>query len=427
MGFFVLGIQHQNCPVEIREMLHFASEDLPAGLLKAKESSEISEFLILSTCNRVEFYGFSDLPGIPEDAVLDWVERFRGVKRESILPYLKKSEGEEAVHHLFRVAAGLDSLVVGENEILGQLRESFRAANSSGSVSSLLYRLIEKALKVGKEVRTQTKINEGAVSIPSVAVELAEKIFGRLAGEKVMILGTGEMATLALKNLKNAGAEACYVVSRNQVTGQDVAQNFDSEWLPLESWQKGLSEADILITSTSSLYPVVRYEDVKSVMPQRKHRPLFVIDIAVPRDVESRIHSIDDVYLYNIDDLKGVAASNLRLRRREIREAEVKIEHAVTQFQSWLERLEARPTIESFEAFLDEVLEKELSRHEGSVMTEEKKNEIRSRIRAKLMHPPMDKIKQASHNGGVKRYLEALHSLFGLERKTSEKHRKQPQ
>ena len=357
MGFFILGINHKNCPVEFREMLHFPPESLNGALLRVREYPEIQEAVILSTCNRVEFYGYSEKPGIPEALLLDWIESVKEIDTSLFSSYLYRFEGREAMRHLFRVACGLDSLVIGENEVLGQLREAFRAANNAGSVKTFLYRLMEKALKTGKDVRTKTKINEGAVSISSVAVELAEKIFKHLSGKKIMVLGTGEMGSLTLKSLKDAGGEALNIVSRNPERGRKIAQEFGSEWVPFESWEPYLSEVDVLIASTSSLEPIVHFEQVKRVMDNRPHRPLFLIDIAVPRDIDPQINSLDNVYLYNIDDLKNVASSNLKLRRREIQAAEGMTEDAVTDFQAWMENLKARPTIENFEHFLDSVLE----------------------------------------------------------------------
>jgi len=417
MNFFVVGLNHKECPVEVRERLHFSPKRLTAALEEIKTQPEISEAVIVSTCNRVEFYGFGGSV-FSKGHLKTWIERFHEIRGSEFEAYLYRHEGKDAIRHLFRVAAGLDSLVVGENEILGHLRDAFRAANEAGSVRSLLGRLMEKALKVGKEVRAATKINEGAVSIPSVAVELAEKIFGELGGEKVMVLGTGAMSEQTLENLRSAGAQALYVVSRSEERGRPLAEKFEAEWIPLEGWEPYLASVDICIGSTAAPHPIVHFDSVKCIMEKRRHRPLFLIDIAVPRDIEPHVNSIDDVYLYNIDDLKGVAAANLKRRSREVRAAEDLVERSVLDYQSWLERLKARPTLERFENFLGEILEKELAhfaREKGA--TEEEKNLLRDRIRAKLLHAPFEKIKEASQNGGAARYLEALHSLFDLDKR----------
>ena len=421
MGFFVLGVNHKACPVEIREKLYFSEAKLPSVLPHIKKYTGLEEILILSTCNRVEIYGYSPEACLPVESLLSMIEESHAVTRHEFSSYLYRYEGREAIRHFFRVAAGLDSLVVGENEILKQVREAFRMANQCGSVHSLLYRLSEKALKVGKLVRHETRINEGAVSISSVAVELAEKIFGKLTKEKVMVLGTGEMAAQTLKALRSGGAEILYIVSRNQEKGEQLAHEFGAARLSMEDWEKNLRYVDILITATSAPHPVVRLDPIRKVMQERRHQPLFIIDIAVPRDVETDVNRLDDVYLYNVDDLKGVADANLKLRGREIQASEGIVDKAVEDFQAWLEQLKARPTLERFERFLDEVLDHELNEWSRQTkINEEQKQLLRSRIRSKLMHPPLEKIKESSFNGGVSRYLEALHSLFNLDNKNKE-------
>jgi len=415
MGFFVLGVNHKECPLEIRERLHFGPQSLDKAYQQVKGDAAISELVILSTCNRVELYGFQEALAIPEESLLDLLEKTHGLGRDAFSSYLYRYEDREAIRHLFRVAAGLDSLVVGENEILGQLRDAFRTAVRAEAIHSLVFRLMEKALKIGKDVRGKTRINEGAVSIPSVAVELAEKIFGRLEGEKVMVLGTGEMSALTLKNLKTVGAEVLYVVSRSRESGEKIAQDFKAQWVSLEAWEPYLASVDILIGSTAAPHLVVHHDQVKRVMEARRHRPLLLIDIAVPRDIDPHINALDDVYLYNVDDLKGVAQANLRRRRGEIKAAATFVEEAVEKYQAWLDQLKARPTLEKFENFLDEILEEELGRglpEPGSRHVD--REAIRRRIRARLLHPPLTKIKEASENGGVSRYLETLQSLFDL-------------
>ncbi|MFH1800770.1 MAG: glutamyl-tRNA reductase [Candidatus Omnitrophota bacterium] len=415
MGFFVIGINHKDCPVEVRERLHFTSQKLQDGLTYAKTMAQFSEAMILSTCNRVEFYGYTDSEGLPDNGFFALMKQIHGVDRKDFEYYLYRHQGREALRHLFRVAAGLDSLVIGENEILGQLRNAFQTAHAAGCLHSLLYRLMEKALKLGKAARTETLINEGAVSIPSVAVELAEKIFGQLTSENVMVLGTGEMAALTVKNLKNAGATICYVVSHSRERVEKLTTECGAEWVPFEAWEEKIQAVDIFITATSCPYPIVKYEQVKKLMSERRHRPLFLIDIAVPRNVDSTIHQLDDVYLYNVDDLKSVADRNLKHRGREIEKVEIMVEKALASYQSWLQQLEARPTVESFERHLDRILEEELGEFaRKSGVPNAQKDQLRERIRAKLLHVPLTKIKEASRNGGVARYLHALHSLFNL-------------
>lgn len=417
MPFFSYGIHHKNTPVEVREKLALNPNALKNALVLAREQPGIEELVILSTCNRVEFYGVTDKAEMPERELKKIVSEALGRSSEDCFRAAESRRGKDAVRHIFRVAAGLESLVVGENEILGQLREAFRAAAEAGTAHSLLYRLMEKALKIGKDVRSQTRINEGAVSIPSVAVELAEKIFGRLKNEKVMVLGTGEMGTQTLRSLKSSGAQIRYVVSRDPAAGKPVAIEFGASWLSMNEWEDKMGQVDIMITSTASPEPVVSRAQVERVMKERRQRPLFFIDIAVPRDVDPGVQELDDVYLYNIDDLKGVAQSNLSLRGSEVTAAEAMTEEAVTAFAGWMEQLAARPTLSRFESFVGNILDSELEdlfRQAG--VSDQERDRLKQRIRSQILHYPHEKIKEASRNGGVRRYLEAMHSLFSLEK-----------
>ncbi len=416
MPFFVLGVNHKVCPVEIRESIHFGAHELQKAFAAIKQFPEISELFILSTCNRVELCGFSDQPAVPVESLLRLLELTHDTRRNQFESYLYRYEGREAMRHLFRVAAGLDSLVVGEDEILGQMRDAFRLAGEAGTVHSLLYRLLEKALKVGKEVRTKTRINEGAVSVPSVVVDLARKIFESIEDRRVMVLGTGDMATLILKCLKKSGVQSLCVISRSKEKGEMLSREFGAEWVPFDGWEKHLSSADILIASTACPHPIVHFHQVKDVIESRRHRPLFLIDISVPRNIVSEVNLLDGVHLYNIDDLKGVGDANLKQREKEICAAEEIIDKAVTDYEIWLDQLKARPTMKRFEKFLHETLEKELAAClKTSGVTDSAKERLRERICAKLTHVPYERLKEASRNGGAARYLEAIHSLFGLE------------
>lgn len=421
MSFVVYGINHQTCPLEIRERLYLDAQKVRRALERGAAAASLEELLVLSTCNRTELYGFAGDEIDWRSNLRSFLSEISGVPADGFEAYTQAFEGKEAVRYIFRVAAGLESLVVGESEILGQMRDAFRTGNEEKTVHSLLYRLMEKALKNGKDVRSATKINEGAVSIPSVAVELAGKIFGRLAGEKVMVIGTGQMSVLTLKCLRSSGAEIRYVVSRDPATGEKTAAEFEAVWVPIDRWESCLSKVDILISSTASPEPIIRRAQIERAMTERRSGPLFMIDIAVPRDIEAGVNGIDDVYLYNIDDLKTVADANLRLRQTEIKRAEELTEEAVLSFAGWLEQLQARPTIQRFEAFLDGILKEELEvMLKDSGLDESRRQAARERIRAKLLHSPIARIKEASRNGGVDRYLEALQSLFNLDKEKRE-------
>ncbi len=416
MGLFVLGLSHHSSPVEVREKIHFDTRKLHEALKRVKASGEVREFLILSTCNRVELYGEREKDGLPEEFLLSLLENVHEVPRSDFKSHLYHFVDEEVVRHLFRVASGLDSLVLGESEILGQLREAFRMASETGSVQGGLYRLVEKALQTGKKVRTQTKLGEGAVSVPSVASEVARKIFGNLKGRKAMVLGAGEMGVLTLKHLRSSGASVSSVVTSSHEKGGKLTAEFGGKRLPFEEWKTGLREADIVIASTSCPHTIVHLSDVKEEALRRRD-PLLLIDIAVPRNIAPEIHGLDNVYLYNIDDLKSASEENLGARQKEIHLAREIVEEAARDYQAWRKRLEARPALERFESFLDEILEKELGPFaEEWGASEESRRRIQERIRAKLMHLPHERMKKVSEQGGVERYLEVITSLFDLDR-----------
>ena len=415
--FLVYGLNYKNCPVEVRETLHFRERRLPEAYEWIRREWPSVETLILSTCNRVELYFSMEKTELSSGMIADFLTAFHGIDRSRFENDAYRMEGKPAIEHLFRVASGLDSMVVGENEILGQLKEAFKAAQEAGAVDSFLFRWAERAIRAGKIIRTQTKINEGAVSVPAVAVELAEKIFGHLAGKKIMVLGTGEMSELTLERLRAGGGEALYVMSRSEERGRMLAESFGARWVSWEEWEKFLAEIDILIASTSAPHPIVKLDGVKRVIEKRRHRPLFLIDIAVPRNIEPEINSLDDVYLYNIDDLQGVAQSNLKLRRREMRQAETHIEQAVDEFQAWLESLEAGPTIGLLQKYMDELVEEEMKKWAGLDENDNKRlEEFARRLRSKFLHTPLEILKESSRLGTVRKTLEAIHLLFRLDR-----------
>ncbi|MFZ5801552.1 MAG: glutamyl-tRNA reductase [Candidatus Omnitrophota bacterium] len=338
MNYFTVGVNHKSCPLEVREKLFLGGARLERVLAQCASAFPDAEWLVLSTCNRTEIYGAFPAADRAVEAAVRVLEDECMLERDVFEPYLFFFRGWETVRHLFRVAAGLDSLVVGENEILGQLRKALQSAREAGTVRMFLTRMGEKALKAGKEIRSRTRLNRGAVSVPSVAVALAKKIFGKLAGEKVMVLGTGEMSVATLKCLQEAGAKVVTVVSRLQERGEAVAGQFGAEWIPLCAWESRARTVDILIAATGAPHTLIHEQQVREIMEARDFRPLFLIDIAVPRNINPSVQGIQEVYLYNIDDLKGIAAANLRARHAEIEKAEKQIQDAVTVFEQGFRR-----------------------------------------------------------------------------------------
>ncbi len=414
MDLVCVGLNHKKCPVELREKIAFSESGLSRALIEMREIEGLREWFVLSTCNRVELYG-RGLAGI-EEALSRFLTDYHGLEERLYQPYLYHFRGREVAQHLFRVSSGLDSLVIGENEIYGQVRHAFRAANELGSLDSILYQLVERALRVGKRARSETKISEGAVSVSSIAVELAEKIFGKLTGERVLILGTGKMSELTMKHLVKRGAGEITVASRTYERALELAQKFGARPIGFDAWLRALRASDIVISSTAAPHPIVRFDDVQSVMIERRHKPLFFIDIAVPRDIDPRVTEIDDVYVYDIDDLKTVSEANLRLRKKEIAKCEILIERELESFDQWFEFLEAGPMIQKLTAYFDDVVEMEVAKVIPKFKGKETElKTLVQKIKAGLLHVPIEKLKESSKTGGIERYLETLHSLFRLE------------
>ncbi len=412
--FYCVGVSHKTCPVEVREKFAFSDKILPAALHDLRQIEGARECFILSTCNRVELYARGDES--LRDSLVQFLASYHDLSENELRAHLFCFRGEKVFRHLFRVSCGLESMVVGENEIYGQLKQAFRIALDAGTVDSVLFQLVERALRVGKKVRAETKISRGAISVASVAVELAEKIFGKLTGEKVLVLGTGGMSEKTIEHLVKAGAGKIVVASRHYERALELSQKFGAEPISFDEWLRALRTSDIVISSTSAPHPIVRFEDVKMVIQKRHHQPLFFIDIAVPRDVEAAVQSLDDVYLYDIDDLQSVIHSNIRERKREIESCEKFIEHEILQFSGWLEELQMKPVIESLTRHFDRVVEEEIGKlHSNFQGRESELHDLFIRVRKKVFHKPLEKLKHASREGTLPRYLQLIRELFSGE------------
>lgn len=336
MDILVVGLNHRTAPVEVREKLAFAEKDLETVLPALRQETGLKEGLILSTCNRVEIYGVADGKE-KTDAVKNFLSRRRSVARREIDPYLYDRFQPGSVGHLFRVACGLDSMVLGETEIFGQVKKAYLKASELQSAGAVLHRMFQKTFHIGKKVRTETGINEGAVSVSSVAVELAEKIFGSLEAKKVMIMGAGEMSEATVRHLVEKGTPSVLASNRSFERAQKLAEQFQGEAVPYDQAFARMGEVDIVISSTSAPHPIIHAPEVRRVMQERGQKPLFFIDIAVPRDVDPEVERIDNVYVYNIDDLKGLATANLKQRQAQMALCDSLIEEEVGRFMRWLE------------------------------------------------------------------------------------------
>jgi glutamyl-tRNA reductase len=394
MRLALVGISHHVAPVELRERVALSLDDA-AALARS-----LGEAVCLSTCNRTEVY----VGGDEEDAAAA-LERVAGEPLDGVLYRL---HDEEAAVHLFRVAAGLDSLVPGEGEILGQVREAFEAS----SPGPLLDRVFRQALQVGKRVRTETAIGESPASVSSAAAALAQQVFGELEGRDVLLVGAGRIGELAAANLASRGARILYVANRTQAAAQELARRFGGQAIGLDDLPARLAEVDMVLTSTSAPGVVVRAADV----PSRHRRPLFFIDIAVPRDVDPAVHELDGCYVYDIDDLEAVVAETLAGRRAEAEQAEQLVAEEADRFRAWQASLDVVPAIASLRARAEEIRTAELAKL-GRLSDRERRTveSVTAQILNKLLHLPTVRMKQAAAAAEGATYADAVRHLFGLE------------
>ncbi len=359
----IIGANHRTAPVALRERLAFSDPEINTALEALKKTSAIHEAMIFSTCNRVEVLLATGNPSAAVEAVTSFICKEKSVSPSEIEGCTYTYSGEEAVRHVFRVAASLDSMMVGEPQILGQVKAAYKAAVMKKSTGVILNRLMHKAFSVAKLVRTETGIGGHAVSISYAAVELAKKIFDTLDDKTILLVGAGEMAELAVEHLmQNRCCGEIYVANRTLSAGMKLAGRFKGKAIRLEEIDEKLETADIIISSTGAPGFVITYDQVKPVMRKRKQRPLFFIDIAVPRDIDPAINKIPNIYVYDIDDLQGVINENIETRRQESIRAERIIDEAVLNFKNWLENLDVVPTIVALREKLQKIARSELSK-----------------------------------------------------------------
>ncbi|MBX3272494.1 MAG: glutamyl-tRNA reductase [Sandaracinaceae bacterium] len=409
---FVVGISHKTSPVELREKLAVEERAVGETARALTERAGLREAVLLSTCNRVEVYaGEGD-----EREVARWLEERAGGPIDAHVYVLK---GSEAVQHAFRVAASLDSMVVGEPQILGQFKEAYTAAKEAGAIGSLLDRCFTKAFAVAKRVRSETKIAEGSVSVSSVASDLARKIFEDLDRRRVLLIGAGEMGEQAAKHLRQAGA-SLYVVNRSLEKAQKLAEETGGIARSIEALAAELTEADVAIASTSSQRFVITTELMRGVIKARRHRPLFLIDIAVPRDVDPRVGEMDNVFLYDVDDLSQVAEENLGERRRAAVSAEQIVRAEVEEFEAWRRSGALKPTIvglrRKVRGVLASELERTLPRLNGIGEAERRSlDKMLDAMTNKLVHRAIAELKASTGTADGHALVETTRRLFDLE------------
>ncbi|HUY81334.1 MAG TPA: glutamyl-tRNA reductase [Acidobacteriaceae bacterium] len=413
MKILLTGLNHKTAPVELRERFAIASHDLAAETQALLEHPGICEGLILSTCNRVEVlicYEGDDLD------VTKYLNEHFSVDTKMLAPHLYEYRDGEAVKHLFRVAASLDSMVVGEPQILGQVKESYSAARSVGAVGPALERLLQSAFTAAKKVRSETQIGASSVSIASVAVDLARKIFGSLEGKRVLLVGAGKMSELAARHLMQQGAKSLLIANRTHERAVRMAQKFNGHVVRFEDLHTRADEADILITSTGSPEFLIRTPHAQQYLQRRRNRPMFLIDIAVPRDIDPEINRLEGIFLYDIDDLQSVAASNLADRGSEAKHAEAILEQEVVRYQKRLETLDVVPALVDLQAAAEEMRQAELRRNHGRLksLSPSQMEIIESITRSlmnKFLHQPLQTLKAAAREGDAAA-VEAIRLAF---------------
>jgi glutamyl-tRNA reductase len=355
MKLLITGVSHKTAPVEVRECLAFREETLPAALADLKSREGVSEAVILSTCNRVEITLTTEDAADPQAIVDSFLADHKAVTSASIGPHLYRHEGRDAIHHLFRVAASLDSMVVGEPQILGQLKAAYAAAKDCGSLCGWLESLMSRSFSVAKRVRSETGIGQMAVSVSYAAVELARKIFGSLTNRTVMIVGAGKMSELAARHLRRSGCSHVFVTNRTHERAVEMAKLFQGTCVEYPRFTAMLPEVDILIASSGAPHYILHKDEMQRVISARRNRPMFLIDIAVPRNIEPSINDLDNVFLYDIDDLQEVVNSNLRERMKEADHAETLVTEEVERTMARLKVAEVTPVIVSLQQQLEQI------------------------------------------------------------------------
>jgi glutamyl-tRNA reductase len=415
MTLSIIGVNYKTAPIELRERIAISREELPETTRALADVPGVNECMIVSTCNRVELLAAVDSPQIDLAAFL---HQHFGLDPALLAPHIYREDDQEAVNHLFRVAASLDSMVVGEPQILGQVKEAFAVARASGTVGGQLEHLLQSAFAAAKKVRTETEIGSNSVSIASVAVDLARKIFGSLQGRTVFLVGAGKMSALAARHLLQQGAGAILVTNRTLERARSMAAPFKGSVIPFESIYDAASEADIVISSTGAPHPIFRKEHGQAFMHRRRNRPMFFIDIAVPRDVDPEMNKLDGIFVYDIDDLQQVAAAHMEERSREASDAESLIASEVARFEQRQRTVNVAPAIVSLQAQAEEIRQAELHRFHArlSNFSEEQIAAVDALTRGlvnKFLHPPMTALKQAAREGDSAR-LDALCDTWAL-------------
>jgi glutamyl-tRNA reductase len=420
MKLWVTGVNHRTAPVAVRERLAFKDDDLPLALQELRKRPGLVEGMILSTCNRVEFAVTTDEDVDPQDCVEEFLTTSQRIAdRAWIQPYVYSFSGRDAIRHLFRVAASLDSMVVGEPQILGQLKSAYSAAKAQGALNGFLETVLTRAFSVAKRVRTETEIGVSAVSVSYAAVELAREIFGSLSNKKVMLIGAGKMSELAARHLYRSGVTQILVANRTRSRAEEVAELVRGKIVDYAKLMATLPEVDIVITSSGAPDYVLTKDQMKKIIEARKNRPMFLIDIAVPRNIDPAVNDLDNIFLYDIDDLQKVVDNNLRGRMDEAAEADKIVMEEVERLEAWIRSREVVPMIVSLQTQLEQVRAGEVERMRAKLgpLTQQQEDALEALTRGiinKIAHGPISEMRKNAGNPGGVPVLDAIRRIFRL-------------
>ena len=424
MEIVAIGLNHHKAPVEVRAQVTPLTADVETALSffaqhEQTQRNTLLEGAIISTCNRLEIYAMTDACTDGFAALVAFLSERSGLPSQTLEQYLDYYQDEAVVTHLFTVACGLDSQVVGENEILGQVRDAYELARDTKAAGTVLLKLFRRAVTVGKRARTNTAISRNAASVSSVAVALAKQQFPDLSRKRALVIGSGEMGQQALRNLVNSGVDQVTVSNRTRVHAEMTAAQYNGQVADFDHLEDALAEADIVISSTSAPHAVLHADQVQKAMADRTDRPLVLIDIAMPPDVDPEVADIHNVFLYNLDDLGTVVQTNLGRRRQEVPKVEALVEEETAQFMSWIRSLDMLPTIVALRRHADLICEAEVRRAMRRLgeMDDEQREVIEAMAKAltkKLLHTPTMRLKERACDQSAEQYSQILQDLFDL-------------
>ena len=421
MSIVALGINHKTAPVAVREKIAFNPDHLSTALQQMLQEVQCGEAAILSTCNRTELYVVQEGDvQLTQERILQWLENYHKVPASTILPSIYCHQGQEAVNHMMRVACGLDSLVLGEPQILGQMKQAYSQAKAAGSMALVLDRLFQRTFGVAKQVRTETEIGASAVSVAFASVNLAKHIFGKLDNVNVLLVGAGETIELVAKHLYENKVGKITVANRTIARAENMAKQIGADVITLAQIPEKMGQADIVISSTGSTLPIIGKGMVEHALSQRKHRPIFMVDLAVPRDIEEQVSELEDVFLYTVDDLQNIIAENIQNRRKAAVQAESMVNSQSNNFMAWLRGLNTQDTVISYRNQClenrDVLLEKALVQLQNNKSPEAVMAELATKLTNKFMHAPTSAIQSAAQGGELDKLIY-LRYIFNLEYK----------